>query len=103
MDVVQGSGGELFVSMPFLSIGCITGIISFAILMLVLLPVLHHKRQASMLKGFLAIVVSFALLSLGLLVCLLVARAALLVFLVGELLGFFAGWIALAVYVMVKR
>lgn len=100
---MQGSEGEFLTFVLPLGIGAFIGIISFGILMLVLMPVLLHKSRASMLKGFLAVSVSFSMLSMGLLACLLVARDQLLVFLAGELAAFFACWIALAVYVMAGR
>lgn len=100
---MSGYGSELLpAALPF-GIGAFIGIISFGILMLVLMPVLLHKSKASMLKGFLAVSVSFLTLSMGLLGCLLVARESLLVFLAGELAAFFVCWIALAVYVMAGR
>lgn len=86
--------------MPFILLGIAVGLVAFAALMAVLLPVLRGKRRASLSKGFLGILVSFAILSAGVIVVYIGWEGEVILFLLGELLGLFACWTALAVYTM---
>lgn len=85
---------------PFVLFGVLTGVGAFGILMAVLAPVLRHKRRASLPKGFLAIMISFGLLHLGVIVVYLLSQENVLAFLLGELVGLFACWALLAMHCM---
>ena len=89
--------------LPFLLGGVAEGLLSFAVLLLVLLPVVRHARDASMAKGFLGVAVSFAILLLGIVAVHLLAPTALLALLVGELVAFFACWIVLACAMIARK
>ena len=82
--------------LTFLVGGLATGVVSFAVLLLVLLPVVRHRCDASMTKGFLGVTVSFVVLVGGVLLVHLLASAALLAYLVGELVAFLMCWVVLA-------
>lgn len=71
--------------------------------MAALLPVLRRKRKASLAKGFAVILVSFALLHLGVIAVYLLSQECVLIHLLGELVGLFACWTLLAVYCMRGR
>lgn len=89
--------------MPFFLSGVAIGVGAFGILMAALLPVLWHKRKASMARGYAAILVSFTLLHLGVIAVYLFWREYVLAHLLGELVGFFVCWACLAVYCMRSR
>lgn len=97
------AGLDLATQYPYALAGVAVGVLAFSVLMLVLVPVLRHKRKASLPKGFLGIAVSFAILTLGVVVVRLVDESALLAILLGELLSFFICWIGLAVAVIVGK
>lgn len=86
--------------MPFILLGIAVGLVAFAALMAALLPVLRGKRRASLSKGFLGVLVSFAILSAGVIAVYIGWEDEVILFLLGELLGLFACWTALAVYTM---
>lgn len=83
-------------------VGCAVGLLAFSPLVLVLMPVLRRTRSASMLKGVLGVCISFLVLLLGVVAACLLVRQELLAFAVGELAGFFAGWMATACIVMLR-
>lgn len=91
---------ELASHVPFVFLGAVLGVSAFGVLMLALLPVLRQKSRVSLPKGFIAIMVSFAMLSLGAVVAFVVSQEHVVTFLVGELLGLFACWALLAVRCM---
>lgn len=70
------------------------------ILLAVLVPVLRHERRASLPKGFLGVALSFALLTLGVVIVYIVSADGILALLAGELIGFLACWALLAVRCM---
>lgn len=70
--------------------------------MLALWPVLQHKCKASLAKGFVTILISFALLHMGVIVVYLFSQEHTLSCLAGELVGLFACWTLLAVYCMTR-
>ena len=94
---------EIATHIPILIAGILTGAASFGVLMLALVPVLRHTSEASMAKGFLAIAASFAVLVLGIILTHVLAPAALIVLLCGELAAFFAGWIILACALIARK
>lgn len=83
--------------------GLLFGVIAFAPLLIVLGPVVRHARPAHMVAGFAGLFASFAVLLLGVISTYLLWRRALLVFLVGELAGFFACWAVVAARSMKSR
>lgn len=87
-------------NIPFAISGVAIGVLAFGILMAALLPVLRHKRKASLSKGFVSIMISLALLHSGVIVVYLFSQKRVLACLVGELVGFFVCWTLLAVYCM---
>ena len=82
--------------------GILAGALAFAPLALALWPVLVRKKDASMTKGMPGVGISFAVLLLTVVAAYLIARPALVAVAVGELAGFFAGWIVVALFVMVR-
>ena len=62
-----------------------------------------NKRVDDMAKGMLGVIVSFAILFVAVVAVYLVARGALLPFLVGELGGFFVCWVAVAMAVIAYK
>lgn len=103
MGVWEMTGFDLGAHAPAIGCGVVIGILAFAPLALALLPVLRRTVHANMAKGMLGICISFVVLFLGVVVVHLLAHGALVPFLAGELVGFFAGWIAIALYVMMRR
>lgn len=86
-----------------LAAGFATGLVSFGALLLVLVPVLRHRVDASMGKGFAGIAVSFIVLMGGAAVVYLLWPGAVLAYLVGELAAFFICWSILACTLMVRK
>ena len=95
-------GFDLAAHGPALFPGILVGVLAFAPLVLALRPVLARKADANMTKGMLGVGISFLVLLLGVVMVYLVARGALVPFVAGELAGFFAGWIIVAVVVMAR-
>ncbi len=93
----------LFAYLPAILAGLVVGIFAFLPLVLALLPVLRRTGDANMSKGMIGVCISFVVLLLGVMVVYLLVPAALVAFLAGELVGFFVGWIAVALYVMVRH
>ena len=95
-------GFDLATQVPVIFLGVLVGAFAFALLALALWPVVARKADANMAKGMLGVCVSFVILVLGVVVVRLLARDALVPFAAGELVGFFAGWIAIALLVMAR-
>ena len=93
---------ELAGHVPFIVTGAVIGLVAFLPLYLALAPVLAHRRDASMTVGMLGIMVSFAVLVLGVVIVHLVFPAALIAFLCGELAGFLICWIVIACMVIMR-
>ena len=87
-------------SVPFLVGGIIVGAASFAPFPLVLGPVVSGKRSANMLKGFLSIVVSVAMLLMGTLLVYALFGLAFQTFLAGEAVGFLLCMVGFVVYIV---
>lgn len=83
-------------NIPTIVVGTLVGLVAFVPLLLALLPVLRRKHDANMAKGLLGVIASFAVLFIGVAVALMCARTVAVVFLIGELVGFFVGIIAIA-------
>lgn len=95
--------GEALVSHILFAIsGAVVGVGAFGVLMFALLPVLRQKCRVSLPKGFIAIMVSFALLTMGVVVAYLLSPEHVVTFLVGELVGLFACWALLAAHCMTR-
>lgn len=94
------SGFDLVEHLPAMAIGAVVGFIAFAPLFAALMPVLRRKRDADMGVGLIGVIVSFVILLVGVVAVALIARAALVAFTVGELAGFFVGWVAVACMVI---
>ena len=93
---------ELAGHVPFIVTGAVIGLVAFLPLYLALAPVLAHRRDASMTVGMLGIMVSFAILIIGVVIVHLVFPAALIAFLCGELAGFLICWIVIACMVVMR-
>ena len=93
---------ELAGHVPFIVTGAVIGLVAFLPLYLALAPVLAHRRDASMTVGMLGIMVSFAILIIGVVIVHLVFPAALIAFLCGELAGFLICWIVIACMVIMR-
>ena len=93
---------ELAGHVPFIVTGAVIGLVAFLPLYLALAPVLAHRRDASMTVGMLGIMVSFAILIIGVVIVHLVFPAALIAFLCGELAGFLICWIVIACTVIMR-
>lgn len=89
--------------LPFLAAGLLIGLASFGVLMLALVPVLAHRRVASVGRGLLSVAVSFALLLAGAVGVYQVAEGALLAYLIGALAALIGGWTALAFGTVSRR
>ena len=93
---------ELAGHVPFIVTGAVIGLVAFLPLYLALAPVLAHRRDASMTVGMLGIMVSFAILIIGVVIVHLGFPAALIAFLCGELAGFLICWIVIACMVIMR-
>lgn len=93
---------ELAGHVSFIVTGAVAGLVAFLPLYLALAPVLAHRRDASMTVGMLGIMVSFAILIIGVVIVHLVFPAALIAFLCGELAGFLICWIVIACMVIMR-
>lgn len=93
---------ELAGHVPFIAMGFVVGLVAFLPLYLALAPVLAHRRDANMAVGMLGIMVSFAVLFMGVVIVHLVVPAALIAFLCGELAGFLICWIVIACMVIMR-
>ena len=93
---------ELAGHVPFIVTGAVIGLVAFLPLYLALAPVLAHRRDASMTVGMLGIMVSFAILIIGVVIVHLVFPAARIGFLCGELAGFLICWIVIACMVIMR-
>ena len=93
---------ELAGHVPFIVTGAVIGLVAFLPLYLALAPVLAHRRDASMTVGMLGIMVSFAILIIGVVIVHVVFPAALIAFLCGELAGFLICWIVIACMVIMR-
>ena len=93
---------ELAGHVPFIVTGAVAGLVAFLPLYLALAPVLAHRRDASMTVGMLGIMVSFAILIIGVVIVHLVFPAALIAFLCGELAGVLICWIVVACMVIMR-
>lgn len=89
-------GAEISAHIPFAVIGLLVGLFAFVPLMLALLPVLRHKREADMIKGTIGVIASFVTLVAGVAVVFALAKTSLVAMTAGELVGFFVGLIAIA-------
>ena len=87
---------DLARSVPSIAMGFVVGALAFAPLLMAVLPVLRRTRDADMTRGFIGIFASFAVLLVGVLVVYVLARAALVPFAMGELVGFFLGMLGLS-------
>ena len=94
---------DLLAHLPAVVLGALVGIFAFVPLLLALVPVLRRTCDANMAKGMLGVIVSFAILFVAVVAVYLVARGALLPFLVGELGGFFVCWVAVAMAVIAHK
>lgn len=89
--------------LPLLLAGVVVGAVAFGILMLVLLPVIRGARRASIPRGLLAVMVSFALMLAGAVALhLVLAPSAVLAFVAGEVAGLVACWTILAVALVAR-
>ncbi len=87
---------------PALAVGVLLGLFAFVPLLLAVVPVLRRVSDASMTKGMVGVGASFVILFVGVVVVHLLAPGALVAFVAGELIGFFIGWIGLAIAVLAK-
>lgn len=97
------TGFDLAAHAPTIAFGVVVGLLAFMPLVLALIPVLRRRANANMAKGMLGVCISFVMLFLGVVVVHLLAHDALIPFVAGELIGFFAGWIAIALYVLMRH
>ena len=88
---------------PSIVAGVIVGLLTFAPLLVALVPVLRRQREANMTVGFMGVFASFLVLFLGVIVTYLLARPVLVGFVAGEIIGFFLCWLAVAIALMLKK
>lgn len=86
-----------------IAVGALMGVAAFLPLLFVLVPVLRHVRDASMVAGFACVFASFTTLLLGVVAAYLLLRPAFMEFVVAELAGFLASSALVAAMVMVRR
>lgn len=84
---------------PLAVVGLVIGIVSFLPLVAVLLPVPKRRRQASIGRGFAALVASFLILLLSFIVVYLLFGDQLVYFALTCIVGFVLVWIAVALAV----
>ncbi len=82
---------------PGMIVGFFVGLIAFVPFIIVLVPVLRCQREASMTRGLAGVIASFAILLLSIFIAYLFARAALLAFSIGLIIGFVMCAIAVGV------
>lgn len=87
--------------LPFIVAGIVAGAIAYVPFLVVLKPVLNHKRNADMLKGMVGLAVSAIALLVFTLVVYALFGEAFRMFLLGEAIGFVA-FMAVCSYRVVK-
>lgn len=91
------------VHVPAVFIGVLVGVAAFAPLALALRPVLRRTNDADITVGLVGIFVSFIMLSIGVVVAYLFAYGSLIPFAVGEVGGFLACLIVVALALIVRH
>ena len=82
------------------ALGALVGLLAFAPLLLPLAALRSREKSPSMLKGFLALGVSFVILTASVLVTYLVVGAGVVPFALGLVGGFVLCWAVLAVWAL---